>query len=369
MTPPSIGSGLRHPLCGSDFSTLIRMLSENGVPAGRFGQLAIILGAVLVRSPFRITEKILTSFAIKRMPPMKDPIFIVGHWRSGTTHIYNMMSQSPQFGYVTPLATGLPWEMLTLGRILKPLIDKALPSDRLIDSIPITPQSPQEDESAMANMSPLSFYHGLYFPRHFERTFWRGVFFDECSEKEIENWKRIFAYYLKKLSIQQDHRRLLIKNPVYTARIGIIREIWPRAKFIHVHRNPFHVFESMRNFYKKLFSALALQSYDHVDIDTMILEAYSRMAGRLVEDSKQLPEEDYVEVRFEDMEEDPICELERIYRTLKLPGFARALPLINDYLQSVRGYRKNTYRFEQANVNLVRENLAPFLTLWDYSAP
>ena len=49
------------------------------------------------------------------------PIFLLGHWRSGTTHLYNLLGQG-DFAYVDPIAAGLPWEFLTLGRWLRPLL-------------------------------------------------------------------------------------------------------------------------------------------------------------------------------------------------------------------------------------------------------
>ena len=50
--------------------------------------------------------------------------------------------------------------MLTLGRWLEPLLLKTLPSERFIDNVPVMPDSPQEDEIALANMTEPSFYHG-----------------------------------------------------------------------------------------------------------------------------------------------------------------------------------------------------------------
>ena len=40
-------------------------------------------------------------------------------------------------------------------------------------------------------------------------------------------------------SQQQHHRRrLIIKSPVHTARIPILRRLFPRATFVYLHRHP-----------------------------------------------------------------------------------------------------------------------------------
>ena len=132
---------------------------------------------------------------------MEPPVFILGHWRSGTTHLYNIMTKSGAWGYVPPVATGLPWDLFGIARAFNPLLEKALPKHRFIDNIPVTPDSPQEDEIAMANMSDLSFYHGIYFPQAFGELVRRGLFFEGCSEREVLNWQERFIYLLRKLCL------------------------------------------------------------------------------------------------------------------------------------------------------------------------
>ncbi len=66
------------------------------------------------------------------LPPMEPPLFIVGHWRSGTTHLFNILGESPRFQTISPVTTGLPWDFLVLGRLLKSLLEKTIPGARFI---------------------------------------------------------------------------------------------------------------------------------------------------------------------------------------------------------------------------------------------
>jgi hypothetical protein len=43
---------------------------------------------------------------------------------------------------------------------------------------------PQEDEIGLGNMTPLSFYHGIYFPRHFAENHGAGIFLDQIPAQE-----------------------------------------------------------------------------------------------------------------------------------------------------------------------------------------
>lgn len=300
---------------------------------------------------------------------MPAPVFIVGYWRSGTTHLHNVLSRDPQFGHVSPLASGLPWDLLGIVRALEPLLERALPQDRYVDNVAVNPDSPQEDSIPLANMGEPSYYHGLYFPRRFAHHFRRGVYFENCSTKDIERWRRSLVYFLEKVCAHQGGKRLLMKNPVYLGHISKLREIWPDAKFIHIYRNPYVVFASTRHFFTRLFPELALQRYDNVPLDELILESYPRQMQALLDDVGPAPAGTIVHVRFEDFEQAPMREIERIYDTLGLPGIEQAHPRFDAYLKSIRDYRKNVYTIDPKIMQMIDTHWASQVKYWGYAPP
>jgi hypothetical protein len=356
-----------HPLSGADIGTLLRVLRDGGGPDHRLRALGI-WGSVLARLPFSTLECILIG---KRLPDLADlppPVFILGHWRSGTTHLYNIMSLGG-FGYVPPLAAGLPWDMFGLARALRPLLERQLPRRRFIDNLPVTPTSPQEDEIALANMSPLSFYHGLYFPRHFDRLIDRGLFFDGCTEAEIAGWQSRFGYLLRKLSLLQG-KPMLIKNPAHTARPAMLRAMFPGAKFIHIHRNPFEVFVSMQNFYTKLLEVLALQDRPAgLDIDATILRVYVRMMARFEIETAGWAAPDFIELPYDLLDREPMAAFERIYAGLELDGYTDAAPRFRAYLGRVERFQKNEFRGDASTVEKVAKALGHWIDKWSYQHP
>jgi len=357
-----------HPLCGADIGTLKAVFGRGGRPArGKAGTASMIWLAALARWPSTALERRIIADKLPNLREIPPPVFILGHWRSGTTHLYNIMSRDA-FGYVPPLATGLPWDLFGIGRIAGPLLHRALPEHRYIDRMAVNPDSPQEDEFAIANMSSESFYHGLYFPRHFAAWLKRGLFFEGSTETEIQQWRSAFSHFMQKMALHQG-KRLLIKNPVYTGRVAMLREIFPEAKFIHIHRNPYDVFVSMQNFYKKLLEVMALQDYRHVDIDAAILEVYPRMMARLEEDTRDLPASQFVEVAYKDLDERPMETVERIYSMLDLPGFEAAAPEFQRYMESVRTYRKNAFKGSAEALGLVDSHWRRYVEKWAYARP
>lgn len=359
---------MKHPLAGANLGTLLPALLGNGrIARGQRLRALGTVGAALGRLPFSLAERLWTGIAVEqRLDP--PPVFIVGHWRSGTTHLYNIMSRG-DFAFVPPLATGLPWDMLFIGGLFRPLLERALPDSRAIDNVPVTPDSPQEDEIALASMSPLSFYHALYFPRRFDHHLNRGLFFEGASSDEVDDWQRRLRHFYAKLVHAQGGRRLLIKNPVYTGRVRMLAELFPGAKFINMVRNPYEVFVSMRNFYARLLPELALQDYGHVDIDRAVLEVFPKLMERLAADVPTLMPGRYVELRYEDLEARPLEQIERAYAELDLDGFPAARPAFETYLASIRAYEKNNFGLPADVIDLVDRHWSDHVHRQGYAPP
>ncbi len=358
---------MAHPLCGADLGTLSAVFGENR--PDRLGRAAGIWAAALARAPATALETMLVEPGLPLVNEIEPPVFILGHWRSGTTHLTNVLAEAG-FAFVPPVEVGLPWDMFGIGRIARPLLERQLPETRWIDHIPVTPTSPQEDEIAIANMSPLSFYHGIYFPKAFDRLIDRGLFFDGCSSDEIARWEARFTLFLRKLAKAQPGRRLLIKNPVYTARPATLSRLFPGAKFIHIHRNPFDVFLSMRNFYARLLEVMALQDVPgDLDIDATILRVYARMMTAFDAETAGWGAPDFIEVPYDLLDRRPMEALERIYEGLALDGYAAARPAFAAYLERVKSFPKNAFRGDASAVEAVARHWGPWIDKWGYARP
>jgi hypothetical protein len=92
----------------------------------------------------------------------------------------------------------------------------------------------------------------------------------------------------------------------------------------------------------------------------MILTVYEAMMRRFFQERSLIPQGHLVEVRFEDLERDPLGELARIYDRLALPGFDAAEPAFRDYVRSQQNYRKN-------RLNLSPEDRARVEQRWAFA--
>jgi len=357
-----------HPLFGANLLTLLKLYRRSGgIKAGRKHLFFLLILAAIGRLPFSLIERLIVRFKRRKIEPIEPPIFILGHWRSGTTHLYNVMSKADKFGFVSPFSTALPWDILVIGRLFGPLLHKNLPNSRYIDNVKVDAVSPQEDEIALANMSDISYYHALYFPEKFDDFFDQGTFFDGLDLQEIERWEDTLNYLYLKLTLDQGGRRLLIKNPVYTARPAHLAQTFKGAKFVHIHRHPYKVFVSMRNFYEKLFPELALQNYEHIDIDQIIFKTYRRMMTSLKEQTKNMTDNHYAEIGFDQFQADPLGELSRIYRQLEIEDFEADKDVFAEYLDSIKDYKKNAFNMPPDLIVKIDENWGDLYADWGYA--
>src|SRR4051812_35165630 len=106
-TPPS----WVHPPVGAHRKTLPWAFAAPRPNArDRRGAVWATRAGAAYRLPFMALERARVRRRLAKAPPMPAPVFIVGHWRSGTTHLYNVLSRSSAFGWVPPFAAGLPWD-------------------------------------------------------------------------------------------------------------------------------------------------------------------------------------------------------------------------------------------------------------------
>ena len=176
---------LAHPMYASSFSNWIQLLrASGGIDVKYLPKVFLISLLSPLSAPLRLLEHLKFGRAIANLEIEEPPVFIIGHWRSGTTHLHNIMSQDPNFGYVTTFQTMVPEFFLVGDKILKPYLRKLTPKTRLMDNMAMAVDSPHEEEAAIGTISPYCFYYYWYFPRKMKYYFRTSVLFEGVSEAE-----------------------------------------------------------------------------------------------------------------------------------------------------------------------------------------
>jgi hypothetical protein len=147
---------------------------------------------------------------------------------------------------------------------------------------------------------------------------------------------------MKRLTVVE-HKRIVLKSPPHTARVKMLVEMFPEAKFIHIIRHPYDVFPSNLKLWRDAFSRSFLQPVSPNEIMEIVLSTYEQMYRNYHEEKSCIPESNLVEIRFEDLEKDPLKQLELIYDRLNLPGFKKFSISAAAYLSTLKSYKKNVF--------------------------
>ena len=160
----------------------------------------------------------------------------------------------------------------------------------------------------------------------------------------------------------------MLKNPANTGRIHALLEMFPNAKFIHIYRDPFVVIPSTLHFYDRILPLTVLQRPDIGAVAANVYAMYGALLTRCFETQGAVPAGQWAEVRFEDLERDPVGEMDRLYRKLDLGPFdARAR--VASYAEAQADYRKNEFAIDVPIRDRIAEVSAAFAARWGYAPP
>ena len=359
------------PAVGYNFPLLLRMLKKYGVEKGYRGRAFIISLVSMIGVPFRIYEKLAYDGKAKRVDLREPPVFILGHWRSGTTHLHNLLSMDPEASYVTTYQSVFPDQTLSAGSrfIFKNFMKLLIPINRKGDNVTLSADYPQEEEFTLAARTPGCYYYFWYFPERMMQYYDEFLTFENSDDKLRDSFINDYHRVINKAMIYSGKSRFLSKNPVNTGRIPMLLKMFPDAKFIYIHRNPVDVILSTRHFFDKMMPGLTLHKVDYEKLHSDIYTVYDQLIHRYLDTKDLIPEGNLLEIRYDDLTSKPMEEIQNIYDRLKMKGFDKAGPLINAYADSEKDFVKNKYAIKSSLLDEIIQKVDFAMAKWDYQVP
>lgn len=355
-------------LAGSTLINYFRILKHGYIHPRFYFKICLTTLVILFASPFHLWERLYFKRKLAKVSFEKPPLFILGHWRSGTTLLHNLLTKDPKVGYVTTYQSVFP-NNLASKWLFKTFMRINMPNERPSDKVELNIDFPQEDEFAFCNSQPNGYYNFFYFPKQYSKFYDRSVHFDKLNGRQKKQWYSTYDTLIKKALINTDRQRIVVKNPINTARIEKLLKLYPDAKFLYLYRNPITVFHSTQRFFQQLFPTLWLHKVDKQFIDSMIIDVYSRVMNDYLEQKLLVPPGNLIELRFEEFENQPLIEIEKIYTQLWKEDFAAVKPYFSKYLESQKKHKKNKYNIDSTEMDLINKHFGKYIELYNYSIP
>ncbi|WP_228853310.1 sulfotransferase family protein [Aegicerativicinus sediminis] len=347
-----------------------RIVRKHGGISGRgLKNVPSWLLKVIVFEPLRWIELGFNK-SVAKHKIAKDPIFILGFYRSGTSFTHEFLSQDNRLGYHTNYQMILPEIMLGSEWLLSPLFDFICRLFKLKDPIHRIPMSfkyPGEEDGTMTtSLNTQGSQWGYFFPKSMLKHFQKFVMFEHISEREKSTWINDMVFIHKKISYANKGKQLILKSPPNTARIKLWLSIYPKARFIFIHRNPYDVYSSNKRFWEVTHRIYALGSYKSVDTKEIIFHTYSQMMDRYLAEKEMIPKGQLAEVAYLDMMSSPLATMKGIYKTLNLDDFTEIEDRMKSYLAKQKDFKPLRHELPEIEKAEVSEKFGTYITHWNY---
>ncbi len=363
---------LSHYLLLGSFPNWVRLLKKNkpSVAREKLPQAALITLTTALFYPFALIEKAVWSKRINSHEVKNDPIFIVGHWRSGTTYVQNILSKDPNLAWTDPVSTISNSNCLLLKRLMTFAQKAPLKNARPMDNLDYAIDLPVEETFGLAGISTRSIIHAVCFPNHFP-DYIPYIFTDDLTPEEREGFIRDYTGLVRKISYIKKGRRLVLKSPDNSGHIRLLRELYPDARFINIYRDPYRTLMSTVHMFKKQMEGLRISPLpEDFDVDVLLednfTEIFERMYMETIDLSRVIPKNRFIDVRYEEFVKDPVSWLEKIYSQLEIEGFDGAKEHFEAYADSQKNYVKNTFTLSERLKNKINARLGFYFEHYGY---
>jgi hypothetical protein len=365
--PPTRGWALRIWF-GCDAFAWLRLLARNRFAIDRpFRAMALV---VTLLSPLhallRWAEQLVYGRRVARAALCEAPLFVLGHWRTGTTLLHELLALDERHTYPTTYECLAPHHFLLTEGLLTCWLPFLMPPRRPMDNMAAGWDRPQEDEFALALLGQPSPYRTIAFPNRPPQDS-EYLDLEAISPRARARWKRTFYRFLKRVHYRRPGR-MVLKSPPHTCRIRTLLELFPDARFVHIVRDPFVVFPSTVTLWKTLYRTQGLQRPTFAGVEEYVFATFTRLYERLEEGRKLVAPSRFHELRYEDLVRDPVGQMEAVYEALGLGEFERVRPQVEAYRARTAGYRTNYYPLSPELEAEIARRWGEVIRRYNYSA-
>lgn len=296
--------------------------------------------------------------------PLPTPVFIVGHWRSGTTFLHELLATDPRFIAPTSLECFATDHFLRWGRMLSRL-HFLFPARRPMDDMAMGWDRPQEDEFALMAMGQRSPYEIMAFP-HDRAPAIEHLHVGDWPAARREAWAAALVIFMKRVAVGRRWARgknpqavtprwILLKSPTHTARIGVLKRLFPDAKFIHLARDPFELYGSSERLWRETCDGQGLQrprlNEGPNQLSALILNTLPELYRDFETDTQGMTTDSWAELRYPDLVGEPETEIARVLDELGMGEPDR--DAIRAHLAGLRSYRRNRHELDPHIANAI----------------
>lgn len=328
---------------GMGLAAWLRLLVRNrfSISPSRITSALATTALSPINSVLGLVQRIRFGRQIRAAAIDPEPVFIVGHWRTGTTMLHELLALDPANRCPSTYESFAPHHFLITERFLKKWLAFALPKVRPMDNMRLGFDKPQEDEVALCLLGSPSTFLTVAFPNH-PLQYPEYVTLDELSPACLARWEQRFHRFLQSVLVKR-RGRLVLKSPQHTFRLKTLTQMFPSAKFIHITRDPQAVIPSTIHFWWSMYQAHGLQVPRKDGLEEFVLKTFAQMHEQYQSTRNLIAPDRLIELKYEELVADPVNTARRIYKAFDWPNFEAAEPSLKQYAARSQRYQTNKF--------------------------
>ena len=283
---------------------------------------------------------------------IQQQIFIIGNFRSGTTLLHRLLTLNKDYTcltsweiYLAPSIVErkiLRWGMRInriIGNPIRKLADsfeKALSSYSYMHKTGLQ----EVEEGAQVLFHTWSTYDLLaFFP--FPKLVRDYIYYDDKIPKKVK--QQDMAYYddiIRKHVYTSEGDFYVAKNPTYSPKVKTLHQKYPDAKFINIVRNPLQTIPSSISMFSNHWHTYGAPEEQYSLQETIIEHAkhwYIYPHTTL----KNLPESQYIMIKYSDLIADPKGTIKQIYKQFGLEISAEYEKILSRESEKAKRFSSN----------------------------
>lgn len=347
-------------------ATWAGLLRQGGWPdATRLPTAASVSLATPINTAGAWTQQLIFRRRLAEAELHGPPVFIIGHWRSGTTLLHELMVLDERLSSPSTFQCFAPHHFLVSEWFFRRFANWLIPGKRPMDNMRAGWDRPQEDEFALLNLGLPSPYRRIAFPNlgPVDQDY---LTLDEIGDEARGRWMAKLRQFLHAVSVATG-RPLVIKSPTHTGRIGHLAREFPEAKFVHIIRDPRDLFPSTKRLWQSLWEVQAMHQPSLEGLDEYVVDCFRRMYDGYFHARPSLDASRLVEIRYEDLVESPVATLQHVYESLRLADFEPVRGAIEAWAETEhRTYQPNRHRLDPSSEAIIRDAWSDYFSLYGY---
>lgn len=296
---------------GDFFHALSRLLDscQDEAQLNLIGKIALktdVLDTLCARLQMERDRQLYPDIARQEI---REPLFIVGLPRSGTSVLHRLLGADPE--HRCPLM----WEVRSPSPPTrdgeKRRIQRATQSSNFFNWLVPTfryvhavgAEVPQECVSLMTPTFLSDQFDAMYYVPSYRAWFLR---------QDLRPAYEFHRRFLQHLQFRQSARRWILKAPTHMSAMPPLMSIYPDALFVQTHRSPLDSMGSVSS----LMTILRRAFSDAVDPSIVCREAIDYWSGaiqKFLPERDRLPDNRICDIQYEEIRRDPIGAIRRIY--------------------------------------------------------